>query len=65
MYLEKINSPADIKSYSVDELKKLAQEIRDIEKRLYENNFRKAFYYAFSLFLFSTICSCTLSASSP
>lgn len=29
MYLEKINSPADIKSYSVDELKKLAQEIRD------------------------------------
>lgn len=29
MYLEKINSPADIKSYSADELKKLAQEIRD------------------------------------
>lgn len=29
MYLEKINSPSDIKSYSVDELKKLAQEIRD------------------------------------
>ena len=29
MYLEKINSPTDIKSYSVDELKKLAQEIRD------------------------------------
>lgn len=29
MYLEKINSPVDIKSYSADELKKLAQEIRD------------------------------------
>lgn len=24
-----------------------------------------SYYYAFSLFLFSTICPCTLSASSP
>lgn len=29
MYLEKINSPADIKSYSLDEMKALAQEMRD------------------------------------
>lgn len=29
MYLEKINSPADIKSYSPDEMKALAQEMRD------------------------------------
>ena len=29
MYLEKINSPADIKNYSLDEMKALAQEMRD------------------------------------
>lgn len=29
MYLEKINSPADIKSYSLDDMKALAQEMRD------------------------------------
>lgn len=29
MYLEKINSPADIKSYSLNEMKALAQEMRD------------------------------------
>lgn len=28
MYLEKINSPSDIKSYSLDEMKELAKEIR-------------------------------------
>ena len=29
MYLEKINSPSDIKKLSVDEMKKLTQEMRD------------------------------------
>ena len=28
MYLEKINSPSDIKSYSLDEMKELAKEMR-------------------------------------
>ena len=29
MYLEKINSPADVKKLSTEEMKKLAQEMRD------------------------------------
>ena len=28
MYLEKINFPSDIKSYSLDEMKELAKEMR-------------------------------------
>ena len=30
MYLEKINSPSDIKSYSLDEMKELAKEMRTV-----------------------------------
>lgn len=30
MYLEKINSPKDLKKYSVDEMKELAKEMRAV-----------------------------------
>ena len=62
MYLEKINSPSDIKSYSLDEMKELAKEMRTaLLKKLSIHGGHCGPNFGLGFFCFAIFCSILLS----